>query len=84
MSHQRISALDTARRYLFEAQDGLNKAERVLSQHGTTADGTREVARRASSMGRVVEGMKNTVRKAHEAALAAERSGGKGRGGWGW
>lgn len=81
MSQKRTSALDVARRYLFEAQDGLNKAARVLSQHGTNADGLKDMARTAASMGRQVEDMKNRVRKAHEAALAAERG---SRGGWGW
>ncbi|WP_129782901.1 hypothetical protein [Promicromonospora panici] len=84
MSQRRISALDVARRYLFEAQDGLNKAARVLTQHGTASDGLKDVGRTASSLGRQVEEMKNRVRKAHEAALSAERgNGGNGRGGWG-
>lgn len=81
MSQKRISALDVARSYLFEAQDGLSKAARTLSQHGMASDGTKVVASKASSMSDVVKGMKETVRKAHEAALAAE--GGNGRGGWG-
>jgi hypothetical protein len=81
MSQKRISALDVARRYLFEAQDGLNKAARLLTEHGTSSDGLKDVGRTASTLGRQVEGMKNKVREAHEAALAAE--GGNSRGGWG-
>ncbi|MFE7506532.1 hypothetical protein [Promicromonospora sp. NPDC057488] len=85
MSQNRISGLDVARRYLFEAQDGLNKAARVLTQHGTAADGLKAVGNTASSLARQVEAMKNQVRKVHEAALAAERgNGGDGRRGWGW
>lgn len=85
MSIYRTGALDSARRYLFEAQDGLNKAARTLAQHGTAADGLRAVGNTAASLARQVEAMKNQVRKVHEAALAAERgNGGNGRRGWGW
>lgn len=85
MSQHRISGLDVARRYLFEAQDGLNKAARTLNTHGTAADGLRAVGSKASSLARQVEAMKDQVRKVHEAALAAERgTGGNGRRGWGW
>ena len=85
MSQHRIGGLDVARRYLFEAQDGLNKAARVLTQHGTAADGLKDDGRTAASLARKVEAMKDRVRKVHEAALAAERgNGGNGRRGWGW
>jgi hypothetical protein len=84
MSQHRISGLDVARRYLFDAQDGLNKAARLLTQHGTAADGLKGEGRAAASLARKVEAMKDRVRKVHEAALAAERGNGdNGRGGWG-
>ncbi|MGW2092083.1 hypothetical protein [Promicromonospora sukumoe] len=85
MSEHRIGGLDVARKYLFDAQDGLDKAARVLTTHGTAADGLKAVGRRASTLAAQVKGMKEKVRKVHEAAVAAERAnGGDGRRGWGW
>jgi hypothetical protein len=88
MSQKRISALDVARKYLFEAQNGLNQAARFLTEHGTASDGLKEMGRTAFALGRQVEGMKDKVRKVHEDAIAAERRNdgdqGNKRGGWGW
>lgn len=67
MSRRQVEALDVARRYLFDASEGLIKAGRLLSDHGFNADG-----RTASRMGTDVVAMRKRVRKAHNDALAAE------------
>ena len=72
MSIYRIGALDSARRYLFEAGLALAGTARALVTHGhgRSDDGTVEVGREALALSVRVEEMKNTVRKAHEAARA--------------
>lgn len=80
MTHRRSEDLDVARRYLFDAAEGLIKAGGLLTRAGLADDG-----RSASHMGRQIEAMKKRARKAHEDAIAAERgNGGKKSGGWGW
>ena len=85
MSRNRIPALDEARRYLFTAENSLNNAARELSQHATSRDGLKEIARTVSSLARQIGPMKDRVRKVHEAAVADELgNGGKKSGGWSW
>lgn len=80
MTHRRSEDLDVARRYLFDASEGLTKAGGLLTRAGMPADG-----RSASRMGREVEAIKARVRKAHEGAIAAERGNGSAKsGGWSW
>jgi hypothetical protein len=74
MSKYHTGALDSARRYLFEAGLALAGAARTLvtNGHGREDDGTAEVGREALDLSVRVEAMKATVRKAHEAAHAAD------------
>ncbi|WP_454858447.1 hypothetical protein [Promicromonospora soli] len=74
MSKYRTGALDSARRYLFEAGLALAGAARTLVTHGHgyEDDGTAEVGREALDLSVRVEAMKATVRKAHETAQAAD------------
>ena len=74
MSRYRTGALDSARRYLFEAGLNLANAARTLvtNGHGREDDGTAAVGREALEISVRVEDLKTTVRKAHEAAHAAE------------
>lgn len=83
MSKYRTGALDTARRYLFDAAWALSNAARTLvtSGHGREDDGTAEVGREALDLSVRVEAMKATVRKAHDAAHAAETQGDESTGG---
>lgn len=73
MPKYHTGALDSARRYLFEAGLALAGAARTLvtNGHGREDDGTAEVGREALDLSVRVEAMKATVRKAHEAAHAA-------------
>ncbi|MFJ3403462.1 hypothetical protein [Promicromonospora sp. NPDC090134] len=74
MSIYRTGALDSARRYLFEAGLALAGAARTLvtNGHGREDDGTAEVGREALDLSVRVEAMKATVRKAHEDAHATD------------
>lgn len=74
MSKYRTGALDSARRYLFEAGLALAGAARTLVTHGhgREDDGTAEVGREALDLSVRVEAMKSTVRKAHDAAHATD------------
>jgi hypothetical protein len=74
MSKYRTGALDSARRYLFEAGLALAGAARTLvtNGHGREEDGTAVVGREALDLSVCVEAMKATVRKAHEASHAAD------------
>lgn len=75
MSIYRTGALDSARRYLFEAGLALAGAARTLvtNGHGRDEDGTAKVGQEALGLSVRVEAMKNTVREAHNAAHAAEQ-----------
>jgi hypothetical protein len=75
MSKYRTGALDSARRYLFEAGLALAGAARTLvtDGHGRKDDGTADVGQEALDMSVRVEEMKTTVRTAHSAALDDER-----------
>jgi DNA-nicking Smr family endonuclease len=83
MSKFRTGALDSARRYLFDASWALAGAARVLVTHGhgREDDGTAEVGREAVTMSVRAEEMKATVRKVHEAAHAAGAQGDETTGG---
>ncbi|MFC8798015.1 hypothetical protein ACFT2C_09825 [Promicromonospora sp. NPDC057138] len=77
MSKYRSGALDSARRYLFDAGLNLAGAARMLVTHGhgREDDGTAEVGREALEMSVRAEELKATVRAAHDAADAAEVQG---------
>ena len=74
MSIYRTPALESARRYLFEAGLALANAARTLvtNGHGREDDGTASIGQEALDMSVRIEEMKTVVWEAHETAIAAD------------
>ncbi|GAB4087047.1 hypothetical protein GCM10028784_36770 [Myceligenerans cantabricum] len=68
MTQSRIEDLAAARRLLLALSEGLIKAGRLLFASGLADEG-----RTVSRMGTEIVAMRQSVRSAHNAAIAAER-----------